>query len=69
METADYNAKELQETPAAIVNLSETLPKDRLPMQGQHITKALGIAVTTVEENTLHQIADFVNGSASSARI
>ena len=37
-------------------------------MQDQHITKTLKITVTAAEENTLHQITDFVNWSAGFAR-
>ena len=49
-------------------NLTEIFSKDCLPKQGQHITNTPRKAVTAVEENTLHQIADFVNQSTGFAR-
>ena len=65
LETADHDAKELQELPAATINKLNRDTTKRSPTNtAPAYHKALRIAVTTVEENTLHQIVDFIKWSA-----
>ena len=69
MQTADQDARELQGTPAAIVNkLNGDAPRRSPSNAGLARHKTLEIAVIGAEENTLHQIAGFVNQSANFAR-
>ena len=69
LKTADHDAKELQEMPAATINKLNRDTTERSPTNTRPAYhKALRIAVTTVEENTLHQIVGFINWSAGFPR-
>ena len=69
LKTADHDAKELQEMPAATINKLNRDTTERSPTNTRPAYhKALRIAVTTVEENILHQIVDFINWSAGFPR-